>query len=136
MAQADAERGDRIKWLREEKLHLTQEGMADKVGVTLRGYQEWEAGGGIKWDNAKKLAKAAGVTPDWIMSGDREETPDLSSGQSPMDRVEIALKELRAELAATQDAVVGLDARLTKELRAIARKLDTSAKGSRKQTGG
>lgn len=105
MAQADAERGDRIKWLREEKLHLTQEGMADKVGVTLRGYQEWEAGGGIKWDNAKKLAKAAGVTPDWIMSGDRAETPDLSNGPSQLDVIEANQERILAELAAIRLAL-------------------------------
>lgn len=136
MAQADAERGDRIKWLREEKLHLTQEAMSDRVGITLRGYQEWEAGGGIKWDNAKKLAKVGGVSPDWIMSGNKGATPDLSKGPSQLDRIEQSLVALRADLATTQDAVAVLDARLTKELRAIARKLDISAKASRKQTGG
>jgi transcriptional regulator with XRE-family HTH domain len=97
MAQADAERGERIKWLR-ERLHLTQEAMADKVGVTLRGYQEWEAGGGIRWPNAQKLAKAGNVQADWIMSGDRSETPDLSS-QSQLDRIEENQRRIFEELS-------------------------------------
>lgn len=110
MAQADSERGDRIKWLREDKLHLTQEAMADKVGITLRGYQEWEAGGGIKWPNAQKLAKVAGVTADWIMSGDvLHETPDLSKGQAEtqMDRIEANQQRILAELAAIRLGLAG-----------------------------
>lgn len=100
MAQADAERGDRIRSLR-ENLHLTQEAMADRVGLTLRGYQEWEAGGGIKWDNAKRLAKVAGVEPDWIMSGDRGETPDfLGGGRVSQPQLAVEMAAIRVEIAA------------------------------------
>jgi transcriptional regulator with XRE-family HTH domain len=111
MAQADADRGERIKWLREKKLHLTQEAMADKVGVTLRGYQEWEAGGGIKWKNATKLAELGDVTPDWLMSGERE-VPDLSvlmngdGSQSQLDRIEEVQQQILAEIAAIRLALV------------------------------
>lgn len=116
MAQADAERGERIKWLRDEKLHLTQEAMADKVGITLRGFQEWEAGGGIKWENAKKLAKIGGVTPDWIMSGDREETPDLlGASPSQMDRIESDLAATRVELGTLASQLEDLQ-RLTAQI--------------------
>ena len=83
---ADLERGQRIKELRESR-HLTQEAMADKLGVTLRGYQEWEAGGGIKWENVKKLAKQHGVEADFLMNGPKPETPDLL-GASQLDRIE------------------------------------------------
>jgi transcriptional regulator with XRE-family HTH domain len=111
MAQADADRGERIKWLREKKLHLTQEAMADKVGVTLRGYQEWEAGGGIKWKNATKLAELGDVTPDWLMSGERE-VPDLSvlmdgdGHQSQLDRIEETQARILAEVRAIRLALV------------------------------
>jgi transcriptional regulator with XRE-family HTH domain len=99
MAQADAERGDRIRSLR-ENLHLTQEAMADRVGLTLRGYQEWEAGGGIKWDNAKRLAKVAGVEPDWIMGGDRGETPDVLGVGNDEAQLAVEMASMRVEIAA------------------------------------
>lgn len=89
---ADLERGDRIKQLREGR-HLTQPVVAERVGVTLRGYQEWEAGGGIQWENAKRLAKVLGSNPDYVMSGERAETPDLSHSQ--LDRIEADLADLK-----------------------------------------
>lgn len=79
---ADLERGDRIKALR-DGLHLTQPVVADRVGVTLRGYQEWEAGGGIQWENAKRLAKALRTSPDYIMSGEPQATPDTLRALEP-----------------------------------------------------
>lgn len=122
MAQADAERGERIKWLRDEKLHLTQEAMADKVGITLRGYQEWEAGGGIKWENAKKLAKIGGVEADWIMSGDRGGTPDLSlGGQSQLDHIEENQRGILAEVAATRVEIGALATQVAAIQRTLAR---------------
>jgi transcriptional regulator with XRE-family HTH domain len=101
---ADLERGERIKALREQVLHLTQPVVAERVGVTLRAYQEWEAGGGIAWENAKRLAKVLGATPDFIMSGDREA---LDLGETQLDRIESLvsgldeqMRLLRAEQAA------------------------------------
>jgi hypothetical protein len=35
----------------------------------LRAYQEWEAGGGIAWDNLVKLADVLEVTPEYIEFG-------------------------------------------------------------------
>lgn len=70
MAQAEAERqreiGARIKDLRGR---IPQPVIADRVGVTLRAYQAWEAGGGIAWDNLVKLAEVFGVSEDFIEYG-------------------------------------------------------------------
>lgn len=112
---ADLERGERIRQLREQH-HLTQPAVADKVHVTLRAYQGWEAGGGIQWANAKRLAKALGTSPDFIMSGQPHETPDLSLAPSQLEQqmrdltqavrlLEEQTRLLRAE-AATRDAEV------------------------------
>jgi hypothetical protein len=50
------ERGDRIRELR---AGIPQPRIADQVGVTLRAYQEWEAGGGIGWDNLVNSPKSS-----------------------------------------------------------------------------
>lgn len=84
---ADMERGQRIKDRRNE-LHLTQPAVADTVGVTLRAFQEWEAGGGIRWEHCQHLAGALAVDPEWIMRGDPPPTPDLSRDARQLDRIE------------------------------------------------
>ena len=90
---ADLERGQRIKELRESR-HLTQEAMAETLDVTLRGYQEWEAGGGIKWDNVKKLAKFHKVDADFLMNGPQLETPDPFGDADQLNRIERRLDEI------------------------------------------
>jgi transcriptional regulator with XRE-family HTH domain len=44
--------------------------MADKLGVSLRGYQAYEQGKGVSWEKVEKLGDLAGVSPEWIMRGD------------------------------------------------------------------
>lgn len=93
---ADLQRGARIKELRHAN-HLKQPAVAERVPVTLRAYQEWEAGGGIAWENVKALAKIFGVDPDYILSGPKAETPSLPRvGQ--LDRIEQKLDQLLAAL--------------------------------------
>lgn len=96
---ADLERGARIAELRKAK-HLTQPAVAELVGVTLRAYQAWEAGGGIAWDNVKLLAKKLGADPDYILSGPKPETPDLfpSGDAGQLDRIEKALEILTEQV--------------------------------------
>jgi transcriptional regulator with XRE-family HTH domain len=77
----DLERGLRIKNAREQR-HLSQpavvallEQYAGAHVVGLRGYQEWEAGFGIRWDNARMLAAVLGLDVNYLMTG--REAPDL-----------------------------------------------------------
>lgn len=93
----DLERGQRIK-ARREKLRLTQPAVVDlveqlayelpdghalhpdiagKAPLTLRGYQQYERGGGIVWEKAKLLATALRMEADELMNGEKPETPDL-----------------------------------------------------------
>src|SRR4051794_39121082 len=65
---AELARGERIKQLREDR-HLTQPAVAEAVGVTLRAYQAWEATGGIRWGNAKKLAAFFGIDVQELWAG-------------------------------------------------------------------
>jgi transcriptional regulator with XRE-family HTH domain len=94
---ADLQRGERIKELREQR-HLTQPVIAARVDVTLRAYQEWEAGGGMRWENAKRLARVLGATPDYIMSGERGATPDLSHEPTQLDQVQLELAAMSLRL--------------------------------------
>jgi transcriptional regulator with XRE-family HTH domain len=68
--------------------------MASEVGVSLRGYQQWEAGGGIKWSNLERLAKVHDVSPNYILYG--EEKP--RGPKTQLDRIEAKLDELLAAL--------------------------------------
>lgn len=88
---ADVQRGERIRERREE-LHLTQPAVVDlldaaayklprshdlhpdkagKPPVTLRGFQTYEAGGGIVWEKAKLLAQVLQMDVQEMMSGER-----------------------------------------------------------------
>lgn len=145
MAELDRQRGERIRDLREAHA-WTQRQVADKLGVDPKSVHNWEAGREINPTNLRELAEVLSVTPDYIRFGERE-VPDLtqmlSDGnnelQDQLDRIETnqqqILAELRAAAATTRDAVSALDARVTKELRAIGRKLDTGARASRTQRG-
>lgn len=110
---ADLERGERIKELREE-LHLTQPTVAERVGVTLRAYQEWEAGGGIAWENAKRLARVLGVTPDYIMSGDP--VPRVTLDGSQLDRIESAVSDLDEQIRLFRVEAAARDMEVLKRL--------------------
>lgn len=119
---ADIERGARIKELR-KALHLTQPALADEVGVTLRALQEWEAGGGISWDNAKRLAATLGTETDYVFNGERGDTPQPFGEKSQLDRIEAQLADNAAKLDAIQQVVseLSLEA-LERALREIAQR--------------
>jgi transcriptional regulator with XRE-family HTH domain len=70
--------------------------IAEQVGVSLRAYQEWEAGGGIAWANLKRLADIHGVSTAWLEHGD--ERPELAQPQ--LNRIENKLDEVLARLGA------------------------------------
>lgn len=58
---------NRLKELRKEK-GLTQQELADKIGVTKRTLQRWENGeGNIKSDKAQRLADYFGVSVGYLL---------------------------------------------------------------------
>lgn len=83
--------GRRIAELREER-RLTQPVMADRVGVSLRGYQKWEAGvAAPNWRNLEQLAEALGVTADDLIgAGTARHEPVTVT----LDRIETKLDQL------------------------------------------
>jgi hypothetical protein len=70
--------------------------IAAEVGVTLRAYQGWEAGGGIAWPNLRKLAEVHRVSTNWLEHGD--EHPEHAHSQ--LDRIEQKIDEMLARLGA------------------------------------
>ncbi len=117
-----AAQGARIKALREamraeDGKRITQPVVADAVGVSLRGYQLWEAGrGGLKPENVKALSEYFAVSEEYIEYGDRElpetTTPDPFDDHDPLGRIvglvsglDEQIRLLRGELAA-RDAEV------------------------------
>lgn len=77
LAKEEAEKqrviGERVAEARDAK-RLTQPVVADRVGVTLRTVQNWEAGDTrISWAHLPKLAEVLDVTEDWILTGNEDE---------------------------------------------------------------
>jgi transcriptional regulator with XRE-family HTH domain len=112
----DLQRGQRVKELRELS-HMTQPAVADAVGVTLRAYQAWEAGGGINWENVKLLAKTLGTSPDFILSGvDKRRTPEPFSNQEgsvdKLGQIERDIADIKTTLGALQGAVLAMTGEL------------------------
>jgi transcriptional regulator with XRE-family HTH domain len=111
----DLARGERIKALRRAR-RLTQpavvELLEDHAGasvVTLRGYQAWEAGGGIRWDNAKLLADVLGVDAEQLMTGAEGPPSPLDSRDGQLNRIESVLGQVLERLAALEDLIPIVD---------------------------
>jgi transcriptional regulator with XRE-family HTH domain len=68
---------DRIKYVRDFILVLTQEELADKLGVKRGSVGNWELGGGLSRKNLSALARMAGCSMEWIESG---------KGQAPVEK--------------------------------------------------
>lgn len=100
MALQQRAMGRRIAQLR-ERAHLTQEAAAERAGVTLRGYQKWEAGGGIQYANLQKLANALKATVEEITG--EAETPNPFRVGEQLDDMAAEfrryVKELQAGIA-------------------------------------
>jgi transcriptional regulator with XRE-family HTH domain len=82
MAYKDLEIAARIKELRAQRGNPPQEAMAQRLGISMRTYQNWESGA-VKpaYRNLETLAAFHGVSEDYILSGrtenDETPTPDM-----------------------------------------------------------
>lgn len=127
---ADAERqreiGARIKQLRGR---VPQPVIADRVGVTLRAYQAWEAGGGIAWDNLIKLAAVLSeITGTKISESDIIEQHPAEPEPSQLDRIEAAVNAILAQLepATTEERVAILERGLAEAVEALRQQQEAS----------
>lgn len=119
--------GDRLRAAR-KSLGLSQEDAAHLIGVTVAAYGAWERGESEPRDrNWRKIEERLKVTAEEV----RGEPP-----LSQMDQILVNQERILAELATIRVEQAAAEARLTTQLRSIARKLGTAAKGSQSQTGG
>lgn len=111
----DAERrqqiSERIRSSRERKA-FTQPQVAKRVGVELRTYQNWEAGGGTSHENYELLAEILGVSFDYLLTGG-DVGPVREDVLSRLDATEDRAAELR-------EAVGALDGKLDRLLAQVA----------------
>lgn len=98
----------RIRQLREESPY-SQQGVADKLNITLRAYQKLEQRGTTRWERAEELAGIYNVTPAWIWSGkEKLPTPDVTgalgdaSVHQKLDEILARFDLLEARLAADE----------------------------------
>jgi transcriptional regulator with XRE-family HTH domain len=63
---------ERIVYLRETLLRLTQVEFAKKIGVTRGAVGNWELGGQIRPKNLMAISKYAQVSLDWLVNGEGE----------------------------------------------------------------
>lgn len=96
----------RARLLRElrDRSPLTQEAVAERIDVSLRGYQKMEQTGGVSFSNLEKLADLFGVDVDYFFREGQDE-PVRDSDQ--LDRIE---ELLRANNDLMQQLVSRLDA--------------------------
>jgi transcriptional regulator with XRE-family HTH domain len=69
-------RGDRLRALR-KKLGLSQDDLAAKVGLSQKAISDLERGQSMKTDKLYELAKACGVSPEWLLGAE----DDSSAGR-------------------------------------------------------
>lgn len=98
--QQRLEIGNRIRELRENSTE-TNRSIAEAVGVGERSVAAWIAGGGMAYDNAKKVADIFGVDVDYIWRGraTQDTTPDLMGALSPNAEILAAIRELDQKVA-------------------------------------
>lgn len=85
----------------------TQPDVAEAVGVTLRAYQEWEAGGTIRPENARKLAQVWNRSTTDFLAGDE----DIAASPTPnqLDRIEAKLDTLISLLGGSSTSITVLE---------------------------
>lgn len=98
MALEEKARGQRIAQLRKRK-HLTQQAMAERLGIAYRTYQTWEAGQMPEWPNVEKLAAFFDVKPEQII-GEVDVTDEDTVSQ--LDEILEKLDEILDRLEAME----------------------------------
>ncbi|NTG48997.1 helix-turn-helix domain-containing protein [Agrobacterium rhizogenes] len=83
--------GERIRYLREDVLSISQEEFARRLGGVTRGaIGNWELGKGIKLENVQKISLAFGASFEWLATS-RGRAPDQGlDARDPVDPDPIA----------------------------------------------
>lgn len=87
--------GQRLRRLREER-NLSIKEMAEKVGVPLTTYREWEYGRAIKGEPYVKIAQALAIGLGELLCGEK---PQCQKVVDQIERIEQHLSMLKNEIA-------------------------------------
>jgi transcriptional regulator with XRE-family HTH domain len=85
----------RLKKLREER-GLTVKEAAKLVSVPMTTYRDWEYGRAVTGQPYVKIAKAFGVSLNWLLGFDEEIHTNL---EEKIDRVITDLRQIKAEIS-------------------------------------
>lgn len=106
--------GERIAAHREE-LRLTQPVVAERVGVSLRAYQNWEAGHTrIAWPNLERLSGILQVPADQILNGAADAEPEAILLPTHLNEIMDAFEERLTAIEDGQAQILGLLRQLAK----------------------
>lgn len=77
---------------------FTQQEMADLLGLTLRGYQNYE-GARVPWDRIGDIARLTGTTEEWLLRGDPPvvaagDADRLASLERSVDHLQESVQEI------------------------------------------
>lgn len=82
-----------------KKAGMSQEALADKLGVSRQAISKWELGTAVpELDNLLAISKLFGVTTDWLLNDDMEDTDsdeEPPKAEPETDPVDEALKSSR-----------------------------------------
>jgi len=90
----------RIKELRGRR-GMTQPQVADAVDVSLRTYQNWEAGGGTSGENYERLGEVLGASYDYLMTGG-DVMPPTADVLGRLDHLQASVDRILERLEAAE----------------------------------
>jgi transcriptional regulator with XRE-family HTH domain len=99
--------GERIATARDENGGMTQQELADAVGVTMRSVQAYEAGDTVPWKHMQKIADVLGRSIPWLIHGgnDRVSQEVAERIEAAAGKLEEAARRLDRSLTSLEEAL-------------------------------
>lgn len=89
---------------------MTQQEFADLLGLTLRGYQNYE-NLRVPWDRLGDIARLTGVTEEWLLRGDQP--PAARADEERVTRLEERVEDVQQKLVRALEMLEDLQSRPT-----------------------
>lgn len=89
--------GARIAQARKEAGGMTQEALADLIGLSKRSVQDYEAGATLPWKHLREIARVLDKHVDWFMRG-ADAGDDAPASPSDLARLEKRVEELQGSM--------------------------------------
>jgi len=90
---------ERIRRSRKEA-RLTQQQLADLIGVTAAAVAQWETGDSksVKPENLFKMARAIHKSPEWLATGEGQEQPQYELLEEIQQRYNAMMENLKSDI--------------------------------------